>query len=60
LNSHGKTGAVNLIPIEFDFKIPRKIKAKERFAAYIVIPMWPKPGRQSDKCCYAGEPLLAG
>jgi phospholipase D1/2 len=36
------TGAENLIPIELAIKIARKIKAKERFAAYIVIPMWPE------------------
>ncbi|WVZ62645.1 hypothetical protein U9M48_012365 [Paspalum notatum var. saurae] len=35
-------GAENLIPIELAIKIARKIKAKERFAAYIVIPMWPE------------------
>lgn len=36
------TGAENLIPIELAIKIARKIKARERFAAYIVIPMWPE------------------
>ncbi|RLN17351.1 phospholipase D delta-like [Panicum miliaceum] len=35
-------GADNLIPIELALKIASKIKAKERFAVYIVIPMWPE------------------
>jgi hypothetical protein len=42
LNTLLATGAENLIPIELAIKIARKIKAKERFAAYIVIPMWPE------------------
>jgi phospholipase D1/2 len=36
------SGADNLIPIELALKIAGKIKAKERFAVYIVIPMWPE------------------
>ncbi|KAL3634928.1 hypothetical protein CASFOL_021982 [Castilleja foliolosa] len=35
-------GADNLIPIELALKIASKIKARERFAVYIVIPMWPE------------------
>ncbi|CAN6291154.1 unnamed protein product [Urochloa humidicola] len=35
-------GADNLIPIELALKIASKIMAKERFAVYIVIPMWPE------------------
>lgn len=35
-------GANNLIPIEIAFKIASKIRANERFTAYIVIPMWPE------------------
>ncbi|KAJ9550035.1 LOW QUALITY PROTEIN: hypothetical protein OSB04_022578 [Centaurea solstitialis] len=35
-------GANNLIPMEIALKIANKIKANERFAAYIVIPMWPE------------------
>ncbi|KAE8721305.1 Phospholipase D gamma 3 [Hibiscus syriacus] len=35
-------GADNLIPMEIALKIASKIKAKERFAAYIVLPMWPE------------------
>eukprot|EP00249_Psilotum_nudum_P022037 c28350_g2_i1 orf=854-3484(+) len=35
-------GAHHLIPIELALKIASKIKAKERFAVYIVIPMWPE------------------
>ncbi|KAK3126786.1 hypothetical protein QOZ80_7AG0562520 [Eleusine coracana subsp. coracana] len=41
-SSQRSAGAENLIPIELAIKIARKIKAKERFAAYIVIPMWPE------------------
>ncbi|KAG8080868.1 hypothetical protein GUJ93_ZPchr0007g3550 [Zizania palustris] len=40
--SNRSAGAENLIPIELAIKIARKIKARERFAAYIVIPMWPE------------------
>ncbi|RYR40472.1 hypothetical protein Ahy_A09g046228 [Arachis hypogaea] len=36
------SGCTNLIPIEIALKIVSKIKAKERFAVYIVIPMWPE------------------
>ncbi|KAM5574245.1 hypothetical protein ABKV19_013639 [Rosa sericea] len=35
-------GANNLIPMEIALKIAKKIRAHERFAAYIVIPMWPE------------------
>ncbi|KAG6418851.1 hypothetical protein SASPL_121057 [Salvia splendens] len=35
-------GANNLIPMEIALKIAKKIRAKERFAVYIVIPMWPE------------------
>lgn len=35
-------GANHLIPIELALKIVSKIKAKERFAVYVVIPMWPE------------------
>ncbi|CAN0865210.1 Phospholipase D beta 2 [Linum grandiflorum] len=40
--SYKDLGANNLIPIEIALKIANKIKANERFAAYIVIPMWPE------------------
>ncbi|GKA68815.1 phospholipase D beta 1-like protein [Tanacetum coccineum] len=41
--SHHKTlGANNLIPMEIALKIANKIRANERFAAYIVLPMWPE------------------
>ena len=36
------SGANNLIPMEIALKIANKIRAHERFAAYIVIPMWPE------------------
>ncbi|XP_031495239.1 phospholipase D beta 1-like [Nymphaea colorata] len=41
-SSHGSVGADNLIPMEIALKISEKIKAKERFSAYVVIPMWPE------------------
>uniref|UniRef100_A0A2N9HVS8 phospholipase D n=1 Tax=Fagus sylvatica TaxID=28930 RepID=A0A2N9HVS8_FAGSY len=37
-----KLGVDNLIPMELALKIASKIRAKERFAVYIVIPMWPE------------------
>lgn len=36
------SGANNLIPMEIALKIADKIRTHERFAAYIVIPMWPE------------------
>ncbi|KAK4794861.1 hypothetical protein SAY86_012855 [Trapa natans] len=41
-SQHKDLGANNLIPMEIALKISEKIKARERFAAYIVIPMWPE------------------
>ncbi|KAF7069192.1 hypothetical protein CFC21_074856 [Triticum aestivum] len=41
-HSHKNTGADNLIPVELALKIASKIKAKQRFAVYVVIPMWPE------------------
>ncbi|XP_020584561.1 phospholipase D alpha 1-like [Phalaenopsis equestris] len=35
-------GCLNLVPIEIALKIASKIKMGERFAAYIVTPMWPE------------------
>lgn len=35
-------GADNLIPIELALKVASKIRNGERFAVYIVIPMWPE------------------
>ena len=35
-------GADNLIPMELALKIASKIRAKERFAVYIILPMWPE------------------
>ncbi|KAL6893728.1 hypothetical protein ACP4OV_007826 [Aristida adscensionis] len=40
--SYKNAGADNLIPIELALKIASKIRANERFAVYIVIPMWPE------------------
>lgn len=41
-SSNKDIGANNLIPMEIALKIANKIRANERFAAYIVIPMWPE------------------
>ncbi|XP_015961566.1 phospholipase D beta 2 [Arachis duranensis] len=41
-SQHKDLGANNLIPLEIALKIAEKIKAHERFAVYIVIPMWPE------------------
>ncbi|XP_019105235.2 phospholipase D gamma 1 isoform X2 [Beta vulgaris subsp. vulgaris] len=41
-DSHKGLGANNLIPVEIALKIAEKIKADQRFVAYIVIPMWPE------------------
>ncbi|KAL8151686.1 hypothetical protein V2J09_021494 [Rumex salicifolius] len=40
--SYKHAGADNLIPMELALKIASKIKAKERFAVYVVIPLWPE------------------
>ncbi|XP_074581781.1 phospholipase D delta-like isoform X3 [Curcuma longa] len=40
--SYENSGADNLIPMELALKIASKIRARERFAVYIVIPMWPE------------------
>ncbi|XP_010266912.1 PREDICTED: phospholipase D delta [Nelumbo nucifera] len=40
--SYKNAGADNLIPMELALKIASKIRVKERFAVYIVIPMWPE------------------
>ncbi|CAN0841574.1 Phospholipase D beta 1 [Linum grandiflorum] len=41
-DSYKDLGANNLIPMEIALKIAEKIRAKERFAAYILVPMWPE------------------
>ncbi|WCJ39558.1 phospholipase D alpha 4 [Euphorbia peplus] len=41
-------GCRNLIPIEIALKIVSKIKAKERFSVYILIPMWPEGVPESE------------
>ncbi|XP_061346125.1 phospholipase D alpha 4-like [Gastrolobium bilobum] len=42
------SGCGNLIPIEIALKVVSKIKARERFAAYIIIPMWPEGVPESE------------
>ncbi|XP_027079766.1 phospholipase D beta 1 [Coffea arabica] len=41
-NNYKDLGANNLIPMEIALKIANKIRAHERFSAYIVLPMWPE------------------
>lgn len=41
-NNYKNLGANNLIPMEIALKIANKIRANERFSAYIVLPMWPE------------------
>ncbi|CAA7024374.1 unnamed protein product [Microthlaspi erraticum] len=40
--NYKEAGADNLVPIEIALKIASKVRARERFAVYIVIPMWPE------------------
>ncbi|GLT65333.1 hypothetical protein SLA2020_377710 [Shorea laevis] len=40
--SNKDAGANNLIPMELALKITSKIRANERFAVYVIIPMWPE------------------
>ncbi|MCE0482556.1 hypothetical protein HAX54_041415 [Datura stramonium] len=40
--SYKDAGADHLIPIELALKITSKIRARERFCVYVVMPMWPE------------------
>ncbi|GMI68946.1 ARABIDOPSIS THALIANA PHOSPHOLIPASE D DELTA, phospholipase D delta [Hibiscus trionum] len=40
--SYKNAGADNLIPMELALKVTSKIRAGERFAVYIIIPLWPE------------------
>uniref|UniRef100_A0A0E0ESC0 Phospholipase D n=1 Tax=Oryza meridionalis TaxID=40149 RepID=A0A0E0ESC0_9ORYZ len=42
-------GCLNLVPVEIALKVAAKIRRGERFAAYVVTPMWPEgePGGDS-------------
>ncbi|KAE8685423.1 Phospholipase D delta [Hibiscus syriacus] len=40
--SYKNAGADNLIPMELALKVASKIRARERFAVYIIIPLWPE------------------
>ncbi|KAF3339129.1 phospholipase D alpha 1-like protein [Carex littledalei] len=42
------SGCLNLVPIEIALKIASKIRKGERFAAYIVTPMWPEGEPEGD------------
>ncbi|BBN05147.1 phospholipase D1/2 [Marchantia polymorpha subsp. ruderalis] len=41
------SGASHLIPMELALKIVSKIEAGERFAVYVVVPMWPEGAPES-------------
>ncbi|XP_010542434.1 PREDICTED: phospholipase D alpha 4 isoform X2 [Tarenaya hassleriana] len=41
-NDRVGSGCTNLIPVEIALKIAAKIRDRERFAVYIVMPMWPE------------------
>lgn len=43
------SGCLNLVPVEIALKVAAKIRRGERFAAYVVTPMWPEgePGSDS-------------
>lgn len=40
--SYKNSGADNLVPMELALKVANKIKRGERFAVYVVMPMWPE------------------
>lgn len=40
--SNQEAGALQLVPMELTLKIVSKIEAGERFAVYVLIPMWPE------------------
>ncbi|KAL9245596.1 hypothetical protein vseg_019227 [Gypsophila vaccaria] len=40
--SYKNAGADNLIPMELALKIVSKIRARERFSVYVVMPLWPE------------------
>lgn len=46
--SYVNAGADNMIPMELALKIVSKIRANERFAVYIVLPMWPEGDPKSE------------
>nr|XP_010909806.1 phospholipase D alpha 4 [Elaeis guineensis] len=42
------SGCKNLIPVEIALKVAAKIRANERFAVYILMPMWPEGLPETD------------
>ncbi|KAK1269837.1 Phospholipase D alpha 1 [Acorus gramineus] len=42
------SGCLNLVPMELALKIASKIRKGERFAAYVVTPMWPEGEPEGD------------
>ncbi|KAK7367245.1 hypothetical protein VNO80_09254 [Phaseolus coccineus] len=61
--SYKDAGADNLIPMELALKITSKIRAKERFAVYVVLPMWPegdpKTGAMQEILFWQGQTMQA-
>lgn len=47
-NKDKQSGCRNLIPIEIALKVASKIRAKQRFSVYILIPMWPEGVPESE------------
>lgn len=47
-SSNKDSGAIQLVPMELTQKIISKIEAGERFAVYVVIPMWPEGVPESE------------
>ncbi|KFK38694.1 hypothetical protein AALP_AA3G147900 [Arabis alpina] len=47
-NDKNCSGCTNLIPVEIALKVAAKIREKQRFAVYIVIPMWPEGPPESE------------
>lgn len=45
--SYKDAGADHLIPMELALKVASKIRARERFAVYVVIPLWPEGDTKS-------------
>ncbi|CAA6667987.1 unnamed protein product [Spirodela intermedia] len=51
------SGCENLVPAEIALKIAAKIRAGERFAAYVVVPMWPEGRTMAMMYSVVGEAI---
>ncbi|XP_009768465.1 phospholipase D delta-like [Nicotiana tabacum] len=52
--SYKDAGADHLVPMELALKIASKIRARERFCVYVVLPMWP----EGDPKSVTGQEIL--